>query len=160
MARSAVGARLMGLYGAAKRFDIDAIGERMEPVVEEFFNGNITIYNPNIQDGAFDVWKNTVAGRSHTELWTGSARIQPVRWPVMVTGKAEQSAYKAVRFQIPLDADIDTTVVREGMRIQVNNGGRFKDIENMLFVVTAATNSSFAFNRTIDAVVDTGVDIS
>ena len=82
-----------------------------------------------------------------------------MRWPTMVTGKAEQSAYRSVRFQIPLTADIGTRFLREGMRVRVTDGGMLPDLMAMLYVVTAATNSSFAWNRTIETVADTGIEL-
>lgn len=150
----------MGLYTKGRKIDIAAISAKMQPVVEAWQNGTIQIIDPNITAGTYNVWTNKTTGRSHTELWTGSARIQPVRWPVLVSGSAEQVAYKSVRFQIPLSAKISNDLlVREGLRIRVTNGGMFPDMTKMLFVITAGASSSFAWNRTLDTTVDTGIDM-
>ena len=131
----------------------------MQPAVNAFQNGAIEIFDPDIEGGVFNVWDNEVTGREQTIFWAGPARIQPMRWPTMVTGKAEQSAYRSVRFQIPLTADIGTRFLREGMRVRVTDGGMLPDLMAMLYVVTAATNSSFAWNRTIETVADTGIEL-
>ena len=149
----------MGLYTSKRKVDIAAISEVMQSVVSKWQNGVIKILDPHISGGTYNVWENKTTGRNPATIWEGPARIQPIRWPIVVTGKAEQSAYKSVRFQIPRDIEFDFNVIREGLRIEVSEGGMFEDMESMIFVITAATNSSFAWNRTIDATVDTGVDI-
>lgn len=150
----------MGLYTSGRKIDIAGISAKMQPVVEAWQNGSIQLIDPNITAGSYNVWSNATTGRTHTVLWSGQARIQPVRWPVMVSGSAEQVAYKSVRFQIPLSAQFPNDMLaREGLRIRVVDGGMFPDLEVMLFVVTSGVNSSFAWNRTIETTADTGVDV-
>lgn len=149
----------MGLYGSNRRVDIAAISERMQPVVNAWQNGAIELIDPNINGGTYNVWTNQTTGREHTVLWSGPARIQPMRFPVLVSGQSEQVVYKSVRFQIPLAAEFpDGMIAREGLRIRVTDGGMFPDLERMLFVITSGINSSFAWNRTIETTSDTGVD--
>lgn len=150
----------MGLYAKGVAVDIAAISKEMQPVVEGWQNATIQVIDPNIADGTYNKWKNEVTGKSHAVLWSGRARIQPLRWPLMVTGSAEQASYRAVRFQIPLGSSFTgDMLVREGLRIRVKDGGQFKDLERGMFVITAGSNSSFAWNRTFEAQMDQGIDL-
>lgn len=149
----------MGLYSGSP-IDIKAISESMSKVVEQWFNASIKLVVPNIAQGTYDKWANKVTGQAPTTLWTGPARIQPLRWPMLTSGQAEQAAFRAIRIQFARDANITPAMlVREGLRIRVTNGGEFPDLERGLFVVTSGLNSSYAWNRTVEAQTDTGVDL-
>lgn len=149
----------MGLYGgAAKPIDMDAISAEMQPVTEEWFNAEIEIIDPDINGGSFNRITNTVTGRDPEVLWTGPARIQAMRWPNVANARYEATALRTVVFHLPLTADIDPTIVREGLRIKVTDGGLSQSFEGGLFVVTSSVNSSYAWDRRIETMMDQGVD--
>lgn len=151
----------MGIYGKFKaRIDIDKVGDVMERPVKDWFNARIQIADPKIDSGAFDRVTNTKARGPRVVLWEGPARIQAVRWPNVATAKQEAISTRTVIFHIPLDADIDPGLIVEGFRVHVLDGGRMPEFEHGLFVITSTTNTSYAWDRRIETVMDQGAVIN
>lgn len=150
----------MGIYGrTAAKIDIAAISKAMQPVVGEWYNARIQILNPHIEAGAFNRITNTKDRPAPTVLWEGPGRIQAVRWPNVATSRQEAVSLRTVVFHIPLDTDLDPTLIVEGFRVKVLEGGKGPEFEHGLFVITATTNSSFAWDRRIETVMDQGAVI-
>lgn len=154
----------MGIYGKnAAKIDIKAISEEMQPTVEEWFNATIQIVDPNIKGGAFNRITNTKdrSGSGAPEvIWEGSARIQAVRWPNVATARQEAVSARTVIFKIPLSEEIDPTLIVEGFRVVVIDGGMSPQFEHGLFVITATTNTSYAWDRRIECIMDQGAVIN
>jgi hypothetical protein len=147
----------MGIYGAtAARIDIASISRTMQSAVGEWYNATIEIVDPHIETGAFDRATNTKTRGAPDVLWSGPARIQAVRWPNVATARQEAVSLRTVVFHIPLDTDLDPTLIVEGFRVRVTDGGRGPEFEHGLFVITATTNSSYAWDRRIETVMDQG----
>lgn len=151
----------MGIYGAtAAKIDVAAISRVMQPVVHDWYNATIQIINPHIESGTFDRLTNTKTRGAADILWSGPARIQAVRWPNVATSKQEAVSLRTVVFHVPLDTDLDPTLIVEGFRVRVTDGGMGPEFEHGLFVITATTNSSFAWDRRIETVMDQGAVIN
>lgn len=148
----------MGIYsGTAPLVDIAGISAEMQTAVEAWQNGIVRIVDPNISDGDYDPWTNATAGGAPSTMWEGSARIQPIRSATAISGTYENISIRGVRFQIPLRAQLSPDLAfREGLQIIVIDGGMFPDLEKFQYVITNGINSSFAWNRTIEASVDLG----
>lgn len=147
----------MGLYsGFTPSINIRAVSEIMQPVVEEWFNATIQIRDPHISDGTFDRATNTKSRPTPTVMWEGPARIQAVRWPNVATARQEAVSLRTVVFHIPLDEDLDPALIVEGYRVHVLDGGMSPEFEHGLFVITATTNTSYAWDRRIETVMDQG----
>jgi len=151
----------MGIYGpnSAARIDIAAISEIMQPVTEDWFNATIEIIAPNTQGGAFNRMTNAKTRVIPPALWTGKARIQSMRWPNVATAKQEAISLRTVVFHIPLAEPIDTAIILEGYRIRVIDGGMAPDFEHGLFVITGTVNSSYAWDRRIETMMDQGTAV-
>lgn len=151
----------MGIYGpkSAARVDIRAISETMQPTVAEWYNATIQIFDPHIEGGAFNRATNTKTRSARDVLWSGSARIQAVRWPNVATTRQEAVSLRTVIFHIPLDSDLDPGLIVEGFRVHVTDGGMMPEFEHGLFVITATTNNSYAWDRRIETVMDQGAVI-
>jgi hypothetical protein len=150
----------MGLYGArGPKIDLAAISEEMQPVVEEWFNAEIEIFDPHIEAGEFNRITNTKDREEPTVIWTGAARIQAVRWPNIATARQEAIASRTVVFHIPLAAGDFPGLIPEGFRVHVLDGGMSPQFENGLFVITASVNSSYAWDRRIETIQDMGAVI-
>lgn len=152
----------MGIYRAgslAKPVDIAGISAVMQPVVKEWFNAEIEMFDPNIAGGTFDRKANTKQRVIPPAIWTGPARIQAVRWPNVATAKQEAVSSRTVIFHIPLDSDLDPHLIVEGFRVRVLNGGMMPEFEHGLFVITSTTNTSFAWDRRIETIMDQGAVI-
>lgn len=155
----------MGIYGpkSAARVDIAAISEIMQPVTAAWYNATIEIVDPQIEAGTFDRLTNEktrTSGQQPIVLWSGAARIQAVRWPNVATARQEAVSARTVVFHIPLDEDIDPNLIVEGFRVHVTDGGMLPEFEHGLFVITATTNSSYAWDRRIETIMDQGAVIN
>jgi hypothetical protein len=131
----------------------------MQPVVGEWYNGTIQILDPHIEAGTFNRVTNTKDRPDPTVLWQGPGRIQAVRWPNVATARQEAVSLRTVVFHVPLDTDLDPTLIVEGFRVRVIDGGMGPEFEHGLFVITATTNSSYAWDRRIETVMDQGAVI-
>lgn len=150
----------MGIYGkTAASIDIAGISAAMQPAVMDWFNARIQIVDPDIEGGVYDRKTNTKVRAGRTVLWEGPARIQAVRWPNVATAKQEAVAARTVIFHIPLDADVDPKLIVEGYRVVVLDGGLSPQFEHGLFVITATTNTSYAWDRRIETIMDQGAVI-
>lgn len=152
----------MGIYGpkSAAKVDIEAISEIMQPVTEDWFNARIQIVDPHINDGTFDRATNTRTRPAEDVLWEGPARIQAVRWPNVATARQEAISSRTVVFHIPLEFEIDPGLIVEGYRVHVVDGGMSPQFTSGLFVITATTNGSYAWDRRIETTMDQGAVIS
>lgn len=151
----------MGIYGKTKAsIDLRAISEVMQPITEDWFNATIQIVNPHIAGGAFDRATNTKTRSAPDILWEGPARIQAVRWPNVATARQEAVSLRTVVFHIPLEFEIDPGLIVEGYRVKVLDGGMSPQFEDGLFVITATTNGSYAWDRRIETTMDQGAVIS
>jgi hypothetical protein len=150
----------MGIYGkTAPSIDIRAVSEEMQPVIEEWFNAEIQIIDPHIETGAFNRVTNTKTRVAPDILWQGPARIQAVRWPNVATSRQEAVSTRTVVFHIPLSAEIDPGLIQEGYRVSVVDGAMSPEFEDGLFVITTTINSSYAWNRRIECMMDQGAVI-
>ena len=150
----------MGIYGKTKAaIDFRAVSEEMQPVTEDTYNAIIQIVDPHIQGGSFDRITNTKTRQTEDVLWQGEARIQAVRWPNVATARQEAVSVRTVVFHIPLEFDIDPGLIVEGFRVRVIDGGMSPQFTDGLFVITATTNSSYAWDRRIETMMDQGAVI-
>lgn len=148
----------MGLYTpGAGTIDMRAISEVMQPTVAEWYNGVIQIIDPNITGGTYDRIANATTGRNPQVLWTGAARIQAMRWPNVATTRQEAVSLRTVVFHLALSNEPAPELVREGFRVKVLDGGMAPEFEGGLFTVTSAVNTSFAWDRRIETMMDMGV---
>lgn len=151
----------MGLYNsAAKAIPLGAIADIMAPVQEAWFNANIMIEDPNIEAGSYNRKTNAVAGRAPTEIWRGPARIQAMRWPNVATTRQEAVSLRTVVFHFPRSTSNLPDLILEGMRVVVLDGGEQPEFEQGMFVITTAVNTSFAWDRRVEAMMDQGSRIA
>lgn len=152
----------MGIYTRGHQsapIDIRGISEAMQSTVYAWFNAEIEICDPHIEAGAFDRATNTKDRPAPDILWSGPARIQAVRWPNVATTRQEAVSARAVIFHIPLSEEVDPTMIREGFRVHVTDGGMAPEFEGGLFVITASVNTSYAWDRRIETIQDMGAVI-
>ena len=134
--------------------DFAAIAVAMRGTVARWYNAEIQIINPNTRD-LDDEWNpvtNTYTSPTDTVIWSGSARVQPLRTASMPDLGVTQGAIEAIRVQVPYDASLG--FVQKGMRVRVTNGGEDAVLEDLEFIVRSAVNSSYGWNRTIECDTD------
>lgn len=132
--------------------DFAAIATEMRGIVARWYNAQIKIIDPNVGDEVWDVETNTYTGTAAVEIYTGPARIQPIRNARTPDLDVTQGAIESIRVQVPYDATIG--LVRKGLQVQVVSGGEDATLADLQFVVRSGINSSYGWNRTIECDVD------
>jgi hypothetical protein len=139
-----------------------AMREYMRPHIEPFTEpadenandkGWIHIIDPTqtIIDTDFDTGVRTVIV---VPLWSGYARIQPIRNSVSTWRASNPTTTRIVQFwpeDFPDEQDID---LKPGLRIAVEEGGNDPWLAKYQYTIIGALNSSQAWQRTIDTQVD------
>lgn len=134
--------------------DFAKIALEMRDIVARWYNAEIEIVDPNARD-LDDYWNpetNTYSQGTETTIWTGVARIQPVRTALTPDLGVTQGAVESVRVQVPYDAALE--LIRKGMRINITNPGEIAVLADVQLVVRSAINSSYGWNTTIECDVD------
>lgn len=134
--------------------DFAKIALEMRDIVARWYNAEIEIVDPNVGD-MNDYWDpatNTYSQATETVIWTGSARVQPVRNARTPDLGITQGAVESVRVQVPYDASLG--LIRKGMRINITDPGEDVVLADLQLVVRSAINSSYGWNRTIECDVD------
>ena len=132
--------------------DFAAIALEMRGTVARWYNADIKIIDPNTGDEVWDPETNTYTGNAAVEIYSGKARIQPIRNARTPDLGITQGAIESIRVQVPYDANIG--LVRKGLQVQVVTGGQDATLADLQFVVRSGINSSYGWNRTIECDVD------
>jgi hypothetical protein len=139
-----------------------AMREFMRPHIEAFTHpseegendkGWIHIIDPTqtVVTTNFDTGERTVLV---TPLWSGYARIQPIRNSVSTWRATNPTTTRIVQFwpdKFPVELEID---LKPGLRIAVEEGGNDPWLTSYQYTVVGAINSTQAWQRTIDTQVD------
>lgn len=132
--------------------DFAKIATEMRDIVSRWYNAEIQIIDPNLRDQVWDMATNTYSTTSEVVLYSGSARVQPLREASTPDIGVTQAAIHGVRIQVPHDASVG--LIRKGLQVRVTDGGEDSVLEDLKFVVKSAINSSYGWNRTIECEVD------
>lgn len=132
--------------------DFAKIATEMRGIVSRWYNAEIKIIDPNVGDEVWDPATNAYTGNAAVEIYSGAARIQPIRNASMPDLGVTQGAIESIRVQVPYDASIG--LVRKGLQVEVVSGGQDATLEDLQFVVRSGINSSYGWNRTIECDVD------
>lgn len=137
--------------------DFAKIALEMRDIVARWYNATVEIVDPNTRN-LDDYWNpetNTYSTSTDTTVWSGSARVQPIRSTSMPDLGIAQGAVRAIRVQIPMNGtESDAGFIQKGMRVRVTNGGENAQLEELEFVVRSSVNSSYGWNQTIECDVD------
>ena len=132
--------------------DFAAIAQEMRQTVARWYNATVEIIDPNTGDQTWDVVTNTFSGNPAVTVYTGSARVQPIRTADTPDMEITQGAIQGIRVQVPYDETVG--LIRKGFQVKVTNGGEDAVLQDLQFVVRSAINSSYGWNRTIECDVD------
>ena len=129
----------------------------MRPHVEGFIDGKVWIHvlDPTTEDRdmVFGTGQYTV---QNTPLWSGWARVQPIRNSVNAWRATNPTTTRVVQFWVDLEEQVID--LRPGLRIAVEIVATEDNNDDWLaeyqYVIVGAVNSSQAWQRTIDTQVD------
>ena len=137
--------------------DFGGVAEFMRPKVREFYQGKAWVHliDPTaITRGPVDITVGTVAV-SVVPIWSGWARIQPLRNTVNTWRATNPTTTRIVQFWVD---DPETILVdfKPGLRFAVDPDVETNDPSHSqyLYTVLGGINSSQAWQRTIDTQVD------
>ena len=137
--------------------DFAKIALEMRAIVARWYNAEVEIVDPNTRDlnDEWDPVTNTYAASTDVTVWSGSARVQPIRSTSTPDIQIAQGAVRAIRVQIPMNGtESDAGFIQKGMRVRITNGGENPQLEELEFVVRSSVNSSYGWNQTIECDVD------
>ena len=118
---------------------------------EAGFNlAEIEIFDSNISDSVYDASTNTWTG-SRTVLWSGKARIQPIRKPTNTSSQTNPTQASMVEVHFNHLGVIDFIA---GSQVFVTKAPYNVSLENMILTVLSSTNSSNTWNRTLVCQID------
>lgn len=134
--------------------DFAAMATQMRDAATRWYNGAVEIVDPNVRD-LNDYWDpetNEYSQGVETVLWSGKARIQPLRTAQTPNLGVTQGAIETIRVQIPYDMNL--ALIRKGLQVRVTDPGETAVLAELQFVVRSAVNSSYGWNTTIECDVD------
>lgn len=145
--------------GWGSRVDINAISEEMRQAVRLWENAYIVILNPG-PNGSLIRTKSPTA-----ILWHGYARVQPYRRENQIAQQTDPVTTQTVRFQVDFSKDGNIPDIKTDYCVWVLpeslSGVAIPDpfLSQYRYDVNASMNSSFAWIRTIEAVVNSQIRI-
>lgn len=136
--------------------------EFMRPHIERFVKptdehdndkGWIHIIDPTqtVVATNFDTGVRTVTA---TPIWSGYARIQPIRNSVSTWRASNPTTTRIVQFWPDMFPNEQAIDLKPGLRIAVEEGGNDPWLVEYQYTIVGAVNSTQAWQRTIDAQVD------
>lgn len=128
--------------------DFEKIALEMRSITERWYNGAVQIIDPNLENLNWDPATNAYSNNPEVVLWSGKARIQPIRDARTPDLEIMQGSIQSIRVQIPYDPSLP--LIRKGLQVRVTDGGEDAVLEELEFTVRSAINSSYGWNRTIE----------
>ena len=132
--------------------NFEGIAEAMRETVAFWYNATVEVVDPSTENLVWNISTNSYTGDADVTVWTGTARIQPVSMPTMVSNDIRETSVVSVRIQIPYDNSLG--LIRKGMSVRVTDGGENHYLEDLEFTIKSALNSSYGWNTTIECEVD------
>ena len=129
------------------------IADAMRETVALWYNAQIEIVDPNTGNLVWDIETNSYTGDAATFIWSGSARIQPLKRSSYPNGDIYDPSMRSLIVQIPYDNNDD--YIRSGMSIRIVSGGENVFLEGLELSIDSVINSSYGWNVTIYCSVDT-----
>lgn len=123
----------------------------------------ITIYNQNLGSRTYNASTNAWIS-SDTALWSGMARIQPLKDATSRASRVNPSSSREVEFQISFNKNtlVGATApmpdLRPGNYIIVNTSPYDENLKKFSYIVKSVINSSNPWQRTLMTEVDMEAD--
>jgi hypothetical protein len=122
--------------------------EQILEVAKGYMNAEVCFYTESDSETTYDPITGEGGSTSVEIIWSGKARVQHLGQPSQFQTSYNTSANHMFRFQLdPADNPPD---VYFGLKARVLDGGRDPGLEEYVFVVNAAVNSSHMAVRTVE----------
>lgn len=130
------------------------VANLVRPIIEDFTNqGEVFIVDRSKAFKDYDVDTGALVIVPWL-VYSGPARIQPLRTDLNSKIVANDTTIRAVQFWIDYPMDGEIPDVRPGFEVVVTDGGNDQYLQFYEYIVTGAMNSSMAWNRTIGTSVN------
>lgn len=125
----------------------------LKHVPESAMTATIKVTDPrNAGEPVYDPDKDEWTAPTTPTVYTGKARVQPIRSDVYRTRPGDSTNTLAIRFSIPV-ANIGTDI-RPGMEVAVTSAPLNPSLLGYVFYVSEGVDSSNPFEKTFHAVTD------
>lgn len=129
--------------------DANAVADMMKPAINLWKNQAYCII---IDPSQSIITSNITAGTKSTiqfPLGSGPTRIQSLKRPLNARNQTNDTTTRVIQFWLDFPKDKTLPDMKAGLEIIVTNGGTDPYSSNYQYVVTGATNSSIAWQRTV-----------
>ena len=117
-------------------------------VAREYMNADVCFYEETAATEAYDPITGEGGSEGINIIWQGKARVQHLSQPSQFETEYSSNANHLFRFQLdPSDLPPETYY---GFKARVLDGGRDVGLENYVYVVNGAVNSSHMAVRTVE----------
>jgi len=139
--------------------DVAAIAEEMKPALEQWFSGQVKIWDDDLLTATpYDSLTDT-GGQSTPTLVLDSgangALVQPIRSPNKADFGGQAGSIMGVRFQVKRAASA-SAVLRAGLRVEVVSGGNDAALTSYTYQLLDSLDGSLAWDRILEATVSAG----
>ena len=137
--------------GYVPSMDAAALADSMKQAINLWKNQGFCII---IDPSKSITTSNIAAGTKSTiqfPLGCGPTRIQSLKRPLNARNQTNDTTTRVIQFWLDFPKDQSLPDVKAGLEIIVTNGGNDPYSANYQYVVTGATNSTIAWQRTVQA---------
>jgi hypothetical protein len=120
-------------------------------ILEGGMLATIEVFNPGIGGSTYDAATNTWTS-ARTVLWTGKARVQPVRNAALRANMANPTSIQEVEIHIPLAAD--TPDIRPNDQIFIVDSPYDSSLQHYIVTVRGSVSSSNPWHKIVRCEID------
>lgn len=129
--------------------------DRIKIISDRFKNAQVELRDPSRVVTVYDPLTATMVQSGDPVVWSGRARIQPVRLAVDTRGGASTGNPSAeVRVRVQIDRDAITERIERGWIVKVTASEYNAQLLDYQLVVDAAVDSSWRASITVECTVD------
>ena len=140
--------------GYVPSLDAGALAELMKPAINLWKNqGYCIIIDPSKSISTTNIAAGTKA-TIQFPLGSGPTRIQPLKRPLTARNQTNDTTTRVVQFWLDFPKDASIPDLRPGLEIVVTNGGNDPYNVYYQYVISGATNSTIAWQRTVDTMAN------
>ena len=131
-------------------FDSGGLAELMKPAINMWKNQGYCILIDPLK--AISIVSITAGTKSTIQfpLGSGPTRIQPLKRPLTARNQTNDTTSRVIEFWLDFPKDGTLPDIRPGLEIVVTNGGNDPYSVNYQYVISGATNSTIAWQRTVE----------
>lgn len=135
--------------------DVVAYREFMRPLLAPWIHQAwVAIVDPLQKVVVRDDITGAVTSVTIEPIWTGWSRVQPLRTALNVKKAVNSTTTRVIQFWVDFPVDQTIPDIRPGLEIVVMDGLNDPFLTEYEYLVTGSENSSMAWQRTIETVVN------